>query len=143
LSSFQSRKSRRPNIKILWPALPHFWNGFLCGERSRLKRARTSRPCSTQHFTSLFAYKAKKENNQTLFSSKRIFWTFFSKRNVHILVAMPLENLRRVKTCAAIQKRKSGKRTKTRTRTKTKKSGKIWERKKVRKERRKKNNQAK
>jgi len=54
---------------------------------------------------------------------------------------MPLENLRRVKTCAAIQKRKSGKRTKTRT--KTKKSGKIWERKKVRKERRKKNNQAK
>jgi hypothetical protein len=51
---------------------------------------------------------------------------------------VPLENFGRVKICVAIQKRKNGKRKKTRT----KKSGRIWGRKKVRKERRKKNNQA-
>ena len=69
--------------------------------------------------------------------------TFFSERNVYIRVTVPLENFGRVKICVAIQKRKNGK-TKNgkRKKTRTKKSGRIWGRKKVRKERRKKNNQA-
>ena len=58
-----------------------------------------------------------------MFLSKKDFLTFFSERNFNILVAVPLVNFRRVKTCVAIQTRKNGKRKTTRTRKK--RSGRI------------------